>query len=103
MAKSERAELARAQDRFRFVSDLHNTQGHQLKSSRCKTELAGRLIKRDPGTAEALIAVTELPRGSAPAAYRHWPHWRSAQCIKMATEFIGRPGCIFVRLLPHKV
>jgi two-component system sensor histidine kinase DesK len=58
-AKSERAELARAQERLRFASDLHNIQGHHLQVIALKTELAGRLIKHNPSTAEALIAETE--------------------------------------------
>ncbi|WP_167047648.1 histidine kinase [Salinibacterium sp. ZJ454] len=58
-AKSERSELARAQERIRFASDLHNIQGHHLQVIALKSELAERLIKRDPDAASALVRETQ--------------------------------------------
>lgn len=58
-ARSERAELARAQERLRFASDLHHVQGHHLQVIALKTELAERLLARDPGKAAALIGETQ--------------------------------------------
>lgn len=59
------ADLAVAQERYRFAADLHDIQGHTLHVLRLKTQLAARLIDRDPtaakehlGEADALIAET---------------------------------------------
>ena len=58
-ARSERAELARTQERLRFASDLHNVQGHHLQVIALKTELAERLLSRDPEAAGTLIRETQ--------------------------------------------
>lgn len=58
-AKSERAELARTQERLRFASDLHNVQGHHLQVIALKTELAERVLSRDPDKAATLIRETQ--------------------------------------------
>lgn len=58
-AKSERAELARTQERLRFASDLHNIQGHHLQVIALKTELAERVLSRDPDKAATLIHETQ--------------------------------------------
>lgn len=58
-AKSERAELARAQERLRFASDLHNIQGHHLQVIALKSELAERILSRDPDAAATLIRETQ--------------------------------------------
>lgn len=58
-AKSERAELTRTQERLRFASDLHNVQGHHLQVIALKTELAERLLAREPDKAATLIRETQ--------------------------------------------
>ncbi len=50
-----RAELARVRERLRFAADLHDIQGHHLQVLALKTELAERLIDRDPDLARATI------------------------------------------------
>lgn len=50
-----RAELARVRERLRFAADLHDIQGHHLQVLALKTELAERLIDRDPERARATI------------------------------------------------
>ncbi|WP_133434084.1 sensor histidine kinase [Aeromicrobium phragmitis] len=50
-----RAELTRVRERLRFAADLHDIQGHHLQVLALKTELAERLIDRDPELARATI------------------------------------------------
>ena len=55
-ARKLSAELAVAKERFRFASDLHDIQGHTLHVIRLKTQLAQKLIDRDPAAARAHLA-----------------------------------------------
>ncbi|GAA1855224.1 sensor histidine kinase [Microbacterium koreense] len=48
-------DLAVAQERLRFASDLHDIQGHHLQVISLKAELAERLLARDPEAARANI------------------------------------------------
>ena len=50
------AQLAVAQERYRFAADLHDIQGHTLHVIRLKTQLAAKLMKRDPDVALAHLA-----------------------------------------------
>lgn len=55
------AELAVAQERYRFAADLHDIQGHTLHVIRLKTRLAARLLERDPIAArEQLVEADQL-------------------------------------------
>ncbi len=54
-AGDTRAELARVRERLRFAADLHDIQGHHLQVLALKTELAERLIDRDPDAARRAI------------------------------------------------
>ena len=54
-AGNTRAELARVRERLRFAADLHDIQGHHLQVLALKTELAERLIDRDPEEARRTI------------------------------------------------
>jgi two-component system, NarL family, sensor histidine kinase DesK len=47
------AELAIADERLRFAADLHDIQGHHLQVIALKSELAARLVPRDPARAAA--------------------------------------------------
>ncbi|MCU1404766.1 MAG: hypothetical protein JWQ43_1069 [Glaciihabitans sp.] len=63
-ARRTGAELAVVQERYRFAADLHDIQGHTLHVLRLKTQLADKLIDRDPAAAhehlaEALELITE--------------------------------------------
>ncbi|PRY69483.1 two-component system sensor histidine kinase DesK [Glaciihabitans tibetensis] len=55
-ARRTGAELAVAQERYRFAADLHDIQGHTLHVLRLKTQLADKLIDRDPAAAHAHLA-----------------------------------------------
>jgi two-component system, NarL family, sensor histidine kinase DesK len=47
------AELAVKEERLRFAADLHDIQGHHLQVIALKSELAARLVGRDPARATA--------------------------------------------------
>jgi two-component system sensor histidine kinase DesK len=49
--RSAAAELAVAEERLRFASDLHDIQGHHLQVIALKTELAERLLAVNPDAA----------------------------------------------------
>ncbi|WP_394940723.1 sensor histidine kinase [Psychromicrobium sp. YIM B11713] len=49
------AELSVTRERLRFAADLHDIQGHHLQVIALKTELAERLLERDPATARQQI------------------------------------------------
>lgn len=49
------AELAVAQERLRFASDLHDIQGHHLQVIALKSELAERMLDRDPAATAAQV------------------------------------------------
>ncbi len=53
-------ELAVTQERLRFASDLHDIQGHHLQVISLKSELAERLLERDPERARALVHEVRL-------------------------------------------
>jgi two-component system sensor histidine kinase DesK len=55
-ARKVSAELAVAKERFRFAADLHDIQGHTLHVIRLKTQLAQKLLDRDPAAARAHLA-----------------------------------------------
>lgn len=60
-ARRTSAELAVAQERYRFAADLHDIQGHTLHVIRLKTRLASKLIGKDPDAArEQLREADEL-------------------------------------------
>ena len=56
-ARRASAELAVAKERYRFATDLHDIQGHTLHVIRLKTQLAQKLLDRDP--AAARVQLTE--------------------------------------------
>jgi two-component system, NarL family, sensor histidine kinase DesK len=58
-AREEIARLAVADERLRFARDLHDLLGHSLSVIALKSELAGRLLDRDPERAAAEVAEIE--------------------------------------------
>jgi two-component system sensor histidine kinase DesK len=58
-AREELAELAVSEERARFARDLHDLLGHSLTVITVKSELARRLVTRDPARAEAELADIE--------------------------------------------
>lgn len=59
MAHDEIEHLAKVAERERIARDLHDVLGHTLSVIILKSELAGKLIDRDPGRAKAEIADVE--------------------------------------------
>ncbi|RBQ19450.1 histidine kinase [Spongiactinospora rosea] len=64
-ARDLAAELAVKDERLRFAADLHDIQGHHLQVIALKSELAARLVDRDP--ARAAAEMMEVRRLSAEA------------------------------------
>ncbi len=58
-AHAEIARLAVSEERARLARDLHDSLGHSLTVVAVKSELAGKLVTRDPEQAEAEIADIE--------------------------------------------
>jgi len=58
--RSSAAELAVAEERLRFASDLHDIQGHHLQVIALKSELAERMLAIDPEAAREHIHETRL-------------------------------------------
>ena len=58
-AQATIASLAAAEERARLARDLHDVLGHSLTVVAVKSELAGRLVERDPTRAIAEIADIE--------------------------------------------
>src|SRR5690606_7346418 len=58
--RSTAAELAVAQERLRFASDLHDIQGHHLQVIALKSELAERMLAIDPEAAREHVHETPL-------------------------------------------
>lgn len=58
-AQSEIARLAVVDERERFARDMHDVLGHSLTVVTVKSELARRLVARDPERAEAELADIE--------------------------------------------
>jgi two-component system sensor histidine kinase DesK len=58
-AREELARNAVAEERVRFARDLHDLLGHSLSLIALKSELAGRLVERDPTRARAEMADVE--------------------------------------------
>jgi two-component system sensor histidine kinase DesK len=70
MANEEIAHLAKVAERERIARDLHDVLGHTLSVIILKSELAGKLIDRDPGRAKAEIADVEQTSRQALAEVR---------------------------------
>ena len=58
-ARRGAADLAVAQERFRFAADLHDIQGHTLHVIRLKTQLARKLIDTNPEAARVHLLEAE--------------------------------------------
>ncbi len=69
-AQATIASLAAAEERARLARDLHDVLGHSLTVVAVKSELAGRLVERDPKRAIAEIADIEVLARTALADLR---------------------------------
>jgi two-component system, NarL family, sensor histidine kinase DesK len=70
MANAEIEHLAKIAERERIARDLHDVLGHTLSVIILKSELAGKLIDRDPARAKAEIADVEQTSRAALAEVR---------------------------------
>ena len=70
MAREEVEHLAKVAERERIARDLHDVLGHTLSVIILKSELAGKLIDRDPERAKAEIADVEQTSRQALAEVR---------------------------------
>jgi two-component system, NarL family, sensor histidine kinase DesK len=70
MANAEIEHLAKVAERERIARDLHDVLGHTLSVITLKSELAGKLIERDPAQAKAEIRDVELTARQALADVR---------------------------------
>ena len=70
MANEEIEHLAKVAERERIARDLHDVLGHTLSVIILKSELAGKLIDRDPERAKAEIADVEQTSRAALADVR---------------------------------
>lgn len=59
LAQEEVARLAVSEERARLARDLHDSLGHSLTVVTVKSELARKLVSRDPAKAEAEVADIE--------------------------------------------
>jgi two-component system sensor histidine kinase DesK len=65
LSQAEVRRLARVAERERIARDLHDVLGHTLSLISVKSELAGRLIERDPRrAADELASIHESARGA---------------------------------------
>jgi two-component system, NarL family, sensor histidine kinase DesK len=71
MAKDEIEHLAKVAERERIARDLHDVLGHTLSVIILKSELAGKLIERDPERAKAEIGDVERTSREALAEVRN--------------------------------
>ncbi|GAB3236807.1 hypothetical protein GCM10027447_35380 [Glycomyces halotolerans] len=58
-ARAVAGELAVAEERLRFASELHDIQGGHLQAIALKAQLARRLVEREPARAEAELEQVE--------------------------------------------
>jgi len=73
-AREEIARLAATEERLRIARDLHDLLGHTLSVIALKSELAARLVERDPGRAAAELADVQRVTRSALAEVREAVH-----------------------------
>jgi two-component system, NarL family, sensor histidine kinase DesK len=69
-ARQDQARLAVADERLRFARDLHDLLGQSLSVIALKSELAGRLVDRDPERARAEVRDIEAVTREALAEVR---------------------------------
>jgi two-component system sensor histidine kinase DesK len=69
-AREEMARLAVAEERLRFSRDLHDVLGHSLSVIALKSQVARRLLRRDPQAAEAALGDLEVVAHDSIAAVR---------------------------------
>ena len=95
-ANEEIEHLAKVAERERIARDLHDVLGHTLSVIILKSELAGKLLDRDPERAKAEIADVERTSREALAEVRNTIRGYRANSLeaelKQATEALETAG-----------
>ncbi|HXZ42834.1 MAG TPA: sensor histidine kinase [Terriglobales bacterium] len=95
-ANEEIEHLAKVAERERIARDLHDVLGHTLSVIILKSELAGKLLDRDPGRAKAEIADVERTSREALAEVRNTIRGYRANSLeaelKQATQALETAG-----------
>jgi two-component system sensor histidine kinase DesK len=95
-AREELAQLAVSEERLRIARDLHDLLGHSLSVIALKSELAGRLIERDPDRAAQEIAeiqsVTREALSEVREAVQGYRRRGLADALDRAEEALGAAG-----------
>lgn len=95
-ARAELARLAVAEERLRIGRDLHDLLGHSLSVIVLKSELAGKLIDRDPRQAAAELADVERTARESLAKVRQTvTTWRTPTLdaeLSAAKDLLGAAG-----------
>jgi two-component system sensor histidine kinase DesK len=104
-AREELASNAVAEERLRFARDLHDLLGHSLSLIALKSELARRLVERDPARAAAEMADVEDAARRALAEVRDAVSgYRQVSCAQALTEARSALGGAGVTVrLPDRV
>jgi two-component system sensor histidine kinase DesK len=82
LAQEEIEHLAKVAERERIARDLHDVLGHTLSVIILKSELAGKLLERDPQRAKAEIADVERTSREALAEVRNTIRGYRAQSLE---------------------
>jgi len=94
--REELATLAVADERLRIARDLHDLLGHSLSVIALKSELATRLLERDPGRAagelEEIQAVTREALGEVRGALQGYRGLALADSLTRARSALAAAG-----------
>lgn len=95
-AREEVARLAAAEARLRFSRDLHDVLGHSLSVIALQSQVARRLLHRDPGAAERALGELETVTRDSLAAVREMASgYRQptlSEELQHAREVLGAAG-----------
>ena len=86
LSQAEVRRLARVAERERIARDLHDVLGHTLSLITVKSELAGRLIERDPERAREELASIEQSARTALSEVRQAISGFNEQTLEQALE-----------------
>jgi two-component system sensor histidine kinase DesK len=95
-AREELALLAVSEERLRIARDLHDLLGHSLSVIALKSELAGRLLERDPARAareiEEIQTVTRTALGEVREAVQGYRRQGLADALEGARSALRAAG-----------
>src|SRR5262249_24591035 len=94
--RQELARMAVAEERLRIARDLHDLLGHSLSVIALKSELAGKLVKRDPARAAAELediqSVTRTALGEVREAVEGYRRLGLAETLESARSALAAAG-----------